>query len=277
MTVPFIRKIIVECIPGIKERGGIGISTLRKFVSRVKKTMRNKVDFDQAKAVTTPTPMVASSLTQPMLPEISAEGAMDSVSHSVSKGNTAELPDRLADSIQSSIMTDSDFEFLKAPAEPILQSMMTFVNNTSKERSTASSRKNRAEKSQDSQHRTFDNETQHRTLDNEAQHKFDAVTSFACDISTSGSMFQSLMDAHDIAEDEVRLSKTSKTFCASSSADGSDANESPVKSSDFQPEIAAAQDKGNDVANDPSSEPAVCNDYDSDDDIMVIDESFQNI
>ncbi|XP_030836047.1 uncharacterized protein LOC115922108 [Strongylocentrotus purpuratus] len=259
MTVPFIRKIIVECIPGMKERGGIGITTLRKFVSRVKKTMRNKVDFDRAKAIMTPTAMVASSLTQPLLQEISAGGAMDSVSHSVSKGNTAELPDRLADSIPSSIMKDSDFEFLKAPAEPILLSMMKFVNNTSKERSMASSRRNRAEKSQDSQRRPLDN---------------DAVTSFVYDISTGGSMFQSLMDAHDIAEDEVRLSKT---FCESSSADGSDANEPPVKSSDFQPEIAAAKDKGNDVANDPSSEPAMCNDYDSDDDIMVIDESFQNI
>lgn len=265
MTVPFIRKIITECIPGIKERGGIGITTLRKFVSRVKMAMRNKDDFDQSKAVTTPTAMVASSLTQPLLQEISAEGAM---MDSVSQGNTAELPDRLADSIQGSIMKDSDFEFLKAPAEPILLSMMKFVNNTSKERSTASSRKNRAEKSQDSQH---------RTLDNEAQQKFDAVTSFVYDISTGGSMFQSLMDAHDIAEDEVRLSTTSKTFCESSSADGSDANESPVKSSDFQPEIAAAKDKGSDVANDPSSKPNMCNDYDSDDDIMVIDESFQDI
>ena len=218
--------------------------------------------------VTTPTAMVASSLPQPLLQEMSAEGVMDLVSHSVSKGNTAELPDRLADSIPSSITTDSDFEFLKAPAEPILQSMMKFVSNTSKEGSTASSRKNRAEKSQDSQH---------RTLDNDAQHKFDTVTSFVYDISTGGSMFQSLMDAHDIAEDEVRLSKSSKTFCESSSADGSDANEPPVKSSDFQPEIAAAKDKRNDVANDPSSEPAMCNNYDSDDDIMVIDESFQNI
>ncbi|XP_041457150.1 uncharacterized protein LOC121409299 [Lytechinus variegatus] len=232
LTAEHIRKIVIESVPGIKDRGGISLSVIRRLI-RQAKNMPNKVGFDQTETTKTST-MGEASISLMKL----AERALDSNS----EGNTTELPQ---DPVVSSLryVNNTAGSDAKQPAEPVLLSIMKLVDTIPKAR--VRSKASKKVKSAD------------RSLGNDAKPKLGSTASkYSNDNgSTSDSSFQSLMEAHGIAEDEVKsLSNVTESFHSPRPADYGERSV----------EI--------DSANDPSNDDRVRCDDSEGDYVIVIDE-----